>query len=182
MWLSSSGSLNYSTFIQNFETVFDHPEEGMCGPAAAEDGSSAEYAIRFHILEESGWNEYALIIMFHNGLFLDLQMDLACHSAVLSLDALITLSIKLDQYLHSLPAQPPSYSELLAAGAKPIPGRLNEDSTLEPNSFSSCPLSKFLSQALKKRYFLHLILIISFVLMPRFVCFFCFQFSRFKFL
>lgn len=65
---------DYSTFLNQFWLVFDHPKHGMTsGQRLIQlhqgDASAATYSISFQVLVvESGWNEPALRAIFLNSL------------------------------------------------------------------------------------------------------------------
>uniref|UniRef100_A0A3B1K949 CCHC-type domain-containing protein n=1 Tax=Astyanax mexicanus TaxID=7994 RepID=A0A3B1K949_ASTMX len=64
----------------------------------------ASYALEFRTLAAgSGWNNAALINVFRCGLNPDIQRELACRDDSLTLDQLISLSIRLDQLLSHRP-------------------------------------------------------------------------------
>lgn len=104
--------ISYSLFLQQFKTVFYHPYQGQSSSQLLlkfHQGleSAVEYSIRFHILAaDSGWNDPALITLFHDGLSAELQGKLACRDTDLNLYNLIMLAIKLDQKCGKV--QPPA--------------------------------------------------------------------------
>ena len=90
-----------------FREVFDHPPEGREeGEHLWQDG---QYALTlWTVAVSSGWNEPALRTLLRRGLRKDVQTELACRDDTLSLDALITMAIHLDnlirehRHLHQL--------------------------------------------------------------------------------
>lgn len=89
---------DYNQFIQELQDVFDHLDQGRSGEQKQGNVSVPEYTIGFRVMAvDSGWNEPALLAQFHDGLHTDIQLELACRNAGMSL---ITMAIKLDQHLH----------------------------------------------------------------------------------
>lgn len=95
----------YARFLADFKKVFAHPD--IAADAAKRllslrQGlhSVAEYSIDFRILAaESGWNDHALRGAFQFGLNETMKDELASHDESVSLDDLISLSIRLDNRL-----------------------------------------------------------------------------------
>lgn len=95
-------SVSYDHFMSEMKKVFDHP---VCiGDAAKRllnlrqsQRSVADYSVEFRILAaEAGWNDEALRGVFLHGLCEQLKDELAVRDETNSLDALINLSIRLD--------------------------------------------------------------------------------------
>ena len=93
---------SYDCFMREMKKVFDHP---VCiGDAAKRllnlrqsQRSVADYSVEFRILAaEAGWNDEALKGAFLHGLCEQLKDELAVRDETNSLDALIDLSIRLD--------------------------------------------------------------------------------------
>lgn len=85
IWRSETElAMDFMEYTQQFCEVFDHPDQGqsssqqllrLCQGRA----SVAEYSISFCILTvDSEWNEPALLVSFHNGHNVEIQLELAC--------------------------------------------------------------------------------------------------------
>lgn len=96
---------DYMAFIQEFKSVFDHADRAQSSTQrllCLHQGSSlvADYAIHFCILATgSNWNKPALVTLFHEGLSADIQLEVSCKDAGLSLDNSISLAITHNQHL-----------------------------------------------------------------------------------
>uniref|UniRef100_A0A3B1JYM9 Gypsy retrotransposon integrase-like protein 1 n=1 Tax=Astyanax mexicanus TaxID=7994 RepID=A0A3B1JYM9_ASTMX len=112
IWEDLSGA-SYTDFLATFRSVFDHSRYGQSNGElllALKQGQKpvASYALEFRTLAAgSGWNNAALINVFRCGLNPDVQRELACRDDSLTLDQLISLSIRLDQLLSRRPKTSP---------------------------------------------------------------------------
>ncbi len=83
--------------------VFDHPVQGRDAAnrlTQAGVRSAAEFSVEFRtVAAESGWNAEALLGVFLKGLSDQLKDELAARDDSTSLDALITLAIRIDNRL-----------------------------------------------------------------------------------
>uniref|UniRef100_A0A3B1JZA6 ribonuclease H n=1 Tax=Astyanax mexicanus TaxID=7994 RepID=A0A3B1JZA6_ASTMX len=112
VWDSVSES-SYDAFLMTFRSVFDHTK--YCHSSGEllltmkqGNKSAAAYALEFRtVAASSGWNNSALINVYRNVLNSDIQKELACRDDDLTLDQLISLSIRLDQLLSRRPKQTP---------------------------------------------------------------------------
>uniref|UniRef100_A0A3B1JLI6 ribonuclease H n=1 Tax=Astyanax mexicanus TaxID=7994 RepID=A0A3B1JLI6_ASTMX len=104
IWEEVSGA-SYADFLTLFRSFFDHSRYGQSNGElllALKQGQKpvASYALEFRTLAAgSGWNNAALLNVFRCGLNPDIQRELACRDDSLTLDQLISLSIRLDQLL-----------------------------------------------------------------------------------
>lgn len=93
---------SYAAFVNEMKKVFDHPVRGReAGSRLSHlrQGrlSVAEYTVGFRTLAaESGWNDAALQETFYRGLNEEVKDELATRDDTADLDALISLSIRLD--------------------------------------------------------------------------------------
>lgn len=91
-WERGAEVQSYERLTQLFCAVFDHPTEGREGGECLlrlRQGSrtASEYALDFWMVAAStGWNDQALLTVFHCGLQADVQTELACHDEDLTLD------------------------------------------------------------------------------------------------
>lgn len=106
VWEQSGDSIfPLEQFMGCFRHIFDYSSDGR------ETGEelitmnqvsrcAAKYALEFRTTR-SEWNEPALKTVFHQGLNLEVVMELACCDEQLTLDSLIDLAKRLDQLLQS---------------------------------------------------------------------------------
>lgn len=91
---------NYDQFVSLFQRVFVHFLDGKEVSdkllSLSHSRCAAKYAIDFSTLAaESGWNDSAPRAVYLNGLNDELMKELACREESMSLDKLISYSIKL---------------------------------------------------------------------------------------
>lgn len=95
--------------MQEFKAVFDHLDHGQSSTQRLlhlHQGTSsvADFTIQFSILTVgSGWNE---LVLFHEGLRTEIQLELSCKDTDLDLNICISLAIKLDQPLRGKACRP----------------------------------------------------------------------------
>ena len=95
-------STHYDEFLQEFQLVFDHPEDGRNAAARLHDlrqgtRTVADYTVEFRTLAaESGWDELALQSAYRRGLS-DAIKDTIIQKKPPSLNALILLSLQVDE-------------------------------------------------------------------------------------
>lgn len=96
---------SYPAFSQEMKKVFDHPIRGheagrRLFTLRQGSRSTAEYAVEFRTLAAgSGWNDLALQGAFRRGLCEGVKDELATRDEAASLDALISLAIRVDNRL-----------------------------------------------------------------------------------
>ena len=94
-------------FTQHFREVFDHKDDGRSAGdqlLALRQGSqsAADYALHFRTLAAtSGWNDAALLAVFHQGLNADLKSELACREGTADLEQFLQLAVRLDNLLRT---------------------------------------------------------------------------------
>lgn len=102
-------NLNYDRFITMFQEVFDHSPDGremseMLLAIKQGNKCTAEYNMEFRTLAStSRWNDITLHATYRQELNNDVLKEMACRDEPLSLDALIHMSIKLDDLLKERP-------------------------------------------------------------------------------
>lgn len=122
--LKSNPDISYADFLLKFRSVFDK------GSSAAAAGhwllnlkqgkrSMADYSIDFGILaEETGWGQEALMRALLNNVCEALMSELMLRELPSSLDALMTLWIRVDEHLRAhWSTQDPPFRDLPARGA-----------------------------------------------------------------
>ncbi|KAI2668011.1 Retrotransposon-derived protein PEG10 [Labeo rohita] len=98
---------SFAAFMQRFKEVFQpSTENGKAGEQimALRQGrrTAADYALSFRTLAaQSGWTDEPLKLHYRNGLYPDLQMELACRDEGLSLEQYIDLSIRVDNLMRA---------------------------------------------------------------------------------
>lgn len=105
--LRGNPDLSFPVFLSRFKEVFD---KGACPDAAAQrlvslkqgKRSMADFSVDFRILaEEAGWEEKALRGVFLNSINDDLKYELATRDLPQSLEAVISLCIRIDDRLRA---------------------------------------------------------------------------------
>lgn len=134
LWEAGSDALeSHDTFVTEMRRVFDHPVQGSEAATrlfSLRQGSqsAANYSIDFRILAaETGWNEPVLVSFFKRGLSDRLVDELASRDEPDSLEELISLVIRLDNWLRERERE---RDRLPAAGLLAPP---------PANSLSPCP-------------------------------------------
>jgi hypothetical protein len=92
----------YERFMALFRAVFDQPPEGREGGEQLQQGAqtTAECALTFqNVAATSRCNELVLRSLFRSGLREEVQMELACRDDNISLDAGVSMAIRLDDLL-----------------------------------------------------------------------------------
>lgn len=122
--LKSNPDISYADFLLKFRSVFD---KGSSAAAASHrllnlkqgKRSMADYSIDFGILaEETGWGQEALKSALLNNVCEALKNELMLRELPSSLDALMTLCIRVDEHLRAhRSAWDPPFRDLPARGA-----------------------------------------------------------------
>lgn len=108
VWGTDGSSFpTFTTFLQQFREVFEHPAEGKSAgdqllTLAQGRSTAAEYALLFRTLAaQTGWVEDTLKLLFRRGLNSELQSELACRDEGRSLSEFIDLTIQIDNLIRS---------------------------------------------------------------------------------
>ena len=132
---------DYNQFTQEMKKVFDHPvkgKEAVSNMLRLRQGtqSASQYALEFRILAaESGWNDTALQGIFLKGISEELKDELVTRDEPDSLEALIDLTIRLDNRIRerrrekSQGQRPRSFSSATATQVAFFPSTIAPPST-----------------------------------------------------
>lgn len=92
---------SYPYFVQQLRDGFEYPAARLMQLTQGRK-LAAEHAIEFRtIAAQSGWNDVSLKATFHRRLSMELQAELTCKGEDHSFSDYVTLSIKIDNLIHT---------------------------------------------------------------------------------